>query len=249
MLHFVPLPSQKESCTATRLNIISSLLLTLADGTYFSSSVGASIKHSPVPAKLSQKQRKILAMANKEASVEPTASKPTPTVTPSKSNGKAWWVTSTHNCQEITCWFLLLELHQQQIKWVVFLNDWVAWNDKPKENYYPTASIFLSFFFASNFTAIFHSYSSHQSIGLLVALMRSQYCMHKLHKKIKWECHLIYNSTSIRSDQPVFLRVYIMFVLVTNFCMYQVVIVWSDAVIAGRKPCTSTRVLKHDPVC
>lgn len=90
MLNFVPLLSQKESCTATRFNIISSLLLTLADGTYFSSSVGASIKHSPVPAKLSQKQRKILAMANKEASVESTASKPTPTVTPSKSSGKAW---------------------------------------------------------------------------------------------------------------------------------------------------------------
>nr|XP_046255607.1 inhibitor of Bruton tyrosine kinase [Scatophagus argus] len=49
-----------------------------------------SIKHSPVPAKLSQKQRKMLAMANKEASVESTASKPTPTVTPSKSGGKAW---------------------------------------------------------------------------------------------------------------------------------------------------------------
>ncbi|XP_035527908.1 inhibitor of Bruton tyrosine kinase [Morone saxatilis] len=53
-------------------------------------SVSASIKHTPVPAKLSQKQRKMLAMANKEASVESTASKPTPTVTPSKSSGKAW---------------------------------------------------------------------------------------------------------------------------------------------------------------
>ncbi|XP_059195458.1 inhibitor of Bruton tyrosine kinase [Centropristis striata] len=53
-------------------------------------SVNTSIKHSPVPAKLSQKQRKMLAMANKEASVESTASKPTPTVTPSKSSGKAW---------------------------------------------------------------------------------------------------------------------------------------------------------------
>ncbi|XP_058504067.1 inhibitor of Bruton tyrosine kinase isoform X1 [Solea solea] len=48
------------------------------------------MKHSPVPTKLSQKQRKMLAMANKEASVESTASKPTPTVTPSKSSGKAW---------------------------------------------------------------------------------------------------------------------------------------------------------------
>ncbi|XP_071061913.1 inhibitor of Bruton tyrosine kinase isoform X3 [Pseudochaenichthys georgianus] len=58
------------------------------------SSVSSSLKHSPVPAKLSQKQRKMLAMANKEASVEasvePTTSQPTPTVTPSKSSVKAW---------------------------------------------------------------------------------------------------------------------------------------------------------------
>ncbi|XP_035484753.2 inhibitor of Bruton tyrosine kinase [Scophthalmus maximus] len=53
-------------------------------------SVSTSVKHSPVPTKLSQKQRKMLAMANKEASVESTASKPTPTVTTSKSSGKAW---------------------------------------------------------------------------------------------------------------------------------------------------------------
>uniref|UniRef100_A0A3Q4BQQ8 BTB domain-containing protein n=1 Tax=Mola mola TaxID=94237 RepID=A0A3Q4BQQ8_MOLML len=53
-------------------------------------SVNASIKHSPVPAKLSQKQRKILAMASKEANVESIASKTTPTVTPSRSSGKAW---------------------------------------------------------------------------------------------------------------------------------------------------------------
>ncbi|KAK5862724.1 hypothetical protein PBY51_018093 [Eleginops maclovinus] len=57
------------------------------------SSVSSSLKHSPVPAKLSQKQRKMLAMANKEASVEPTASKPNPTVTPSKSSVKAWATT------------------------------------------------------------------------------------------------------------------------------------------------------------
>ncbi|XP_011603638.2 inhibitor of Bruton tyrosine kinase isoform X4 [Takifugu rubripes] len=49
-----------------------------------------SMKHSPGPAKLSQKQRKILAMANKEASVESNISKPTQTVAPSKSSGKAW---------------------------------------------------------------------------------------------------------------------------------------------------------------
>ncbi|CAN9514113.1 unnamed protein product [Ophioblennius macclurei] len=52
--------------------------------------VGTSIKHSPISTKLSQKQRKMLAMASKETSVESTASKPTPTVTPSKSSGKAW---------------------------------------------------------------------------------------------------------------------------------------------------------------
>nr|XP_019946672.1 PREDICTED: inhibitor of Bruton tyrosine kinase [Paralichthys olivaceus] len=52
-------------------------------------SVSTSMKHSPVPTKLSQKQRKMLAMANKEASVESTASKPTPTATPSKSSGKS----------------------------------------------------------------------------------------------------------------------------------------------------------------
>lgn len=52
-------------------------------------SVSTSVKHSPITTKLSQKQRKLLAMANKEASVESTASKPAPTVTPSKSSGKA----------------------------------------------------------------------------------------------------------------------------------------------------------------
>ncbi|XP_060907178.1 inhibitor of Bruton tyrosine kinase [Labrus mixtus] len=52
-------------------------------------SVSASIKHSPVPAKLSQKQRKMLAMANKETSLETTTSKSSPTQ-PSKSSGKAW---------------------------------------------------------------------------------------------------------------------------------------------------------------
>uniref|UniRef100_H3CN40 Inhibitor of Bruton tyrosine kinase n=1 Tax=Tetraodon nigroviridis TaxID=99883 RepID=H3CN40_TETNG len=49
-----------------------------------------SMKHFPGPTKLSQKQRKILAMANKEASVESNTSKPTQPVTPSKSSGKAW---------------------------------------------------------------------------------------------------------------------------------------------------------------
>lgn len=72
-------------------------------------SVNTSIKHSPVPAKLSQKQRKMLAMANKEASVESSASKPTPTGTPSKSSGKAWWVSpnlksTTHRCWQKSFW-------------------------------------------------------------------------------------------------------------------------------------------------
>ncbi|KAL6108805.1 ibtk [Pungitius sinensis] len=53
-------------------------------------SVSTGIKHSPVPTKLSQKQRKMLAMANKEGVVESAASKATSPVTPLKSSGKAW---------------------------------------------------------------------------------------------------------------------------------------------------------------
>ncbi|XP_076006412.1 inhibitor of Bruton tyrosine kinase isoform X2 [Genypterus blacodes] len=53
-------------------------------------SVGVSSKHSPASSKLSQKQRKMLAMAHKEASVESTTTKLTPTVTPSKGSVKAW---------------------------------------------------------------------------------------------------------------------------------------------------------------
>lgn len=53
-------------------------------------SVSTNIKHSPVSTKLSQKQRKMLALASKETSVESTASKPAPAVTPSKTSGKAW---------------------------------------------------------------------------------------------------------------------------------------------------------------
>ncbi|XP_031178617.1 inhibitor of Bruton tyrosine kinase [Sander lucioperca] len=71
-------------------------------------SVSTSIKHSPVPTKLSQKQRKMLAMANKEASVESTASKPTPTVTPSKSSGKAW-ATAVQSPPSSCCFRALLE--------------------------------------------------------------------------------------------------------------------------------------------
>eukprot|EP00063_Salmo_salar_P080925 XP_014055760.1 PREDICTED: inhibitor of Bruton tyrosine kinase-like isoform X2 [Salmo salar] len=52
-------------------------------------SVGSSSKQSPLPAKLSQKQRKMIAMATKEGSVEGVLSKSTPVITPSKSV-KAW---------------------------------------------------------------------------------------------------------------------------------------------------------------
>ncbi|KAM4580467.1 inhibitor of Bruton tyrosine kinase [Odontesthes bonariensis] len=53
-------------------------------------SIGTNVKHSPVSTKLSQKQRKMLAMANKEASGDSPASKAAPSTTPSKSSGKAW---------------------------------------------------------------------------------------------------------------------------------------------------------------
>ncbi|XP_028985270.1 inhibitor of Bruton tyrosine kinase [Betta splendens] len=56
-------------------------------------SIITSIKHSHVPTKLSQKQRKMLAMANKEASVETTSAKSAPAGTPSKSSGKTWATT------------------------------------------------------------------------------------------------------------------------------------------------------------
>ncbi|KAJ8290893.1 hypothetical protein GJAV_G00018920 [Gymnothorax javanicus] len=48
-----------------------------------------SVKPSPFPAKLSQKQRKMLAMATKEGAAEGVSAKSPPVVTPSK-NGKAW---------------------------------------------------------------------------------------------------------------------------------------------------------------
>ncbi|KAM9723342.1 inhibitor of Bruton tyrosine kinase [Menidia menidia] len=53
-------------------------------------SVSTNIKHSPVSTKLSQKQRKMLAMASKEASGDSPAAKAAPANTPSKSSGKAW---------------------------------------------------------------------------------------------------------------------------------------------------------------
>ncbi|XP_061572215.1 inhibitor of Bruton tyrosine kinase [Cololabis saira] len=53
-------------------------------------SPGSNMKHSPASTRLSQKQRKMLALAGKEAGGEPAASKPAPTATPSRSSGKAW---------------------------------------------------------------------------------------------------------------------------------------------------------------
>ncbi|CAB1333636.1 unnamed protein product, partial [Coregonus sp. 'balchen'] len=52
-------------------------------------SVGSSSKQSPLPAKLSQKQRKMIAMATKEGSAECALSKSAPVITPLKS-AKAW---------------------------------------------------------------------------------------------------------------------------------------------------------------
>ncbi|XP_047217059.1 inhibitor of Bruton tyrosine kinase [Girardinichthys multiradiatus] len=52
--------------------------------------VTSHIKHSPVSSKLSQKQRKMLAMVNREASVDSPPSKSAPIVTPPKSSEKTW---------------------------------------------------------------------------------------------------------------------------------------------------------------
>ncbi|KAG7240618.1 hypothetical protein INR49_026673 [Caranx melampygus] len=88
----LPCPSRPPPVLDLRtiMDMEASSLQTLGATPKSPGSVGTSVKHSPVPTKLSQKQRKMLAMANKDASVESTASKPTPTVTPSKSSGKAW---------------------------------------------------------------------------------------------------------------------------------------------------------------
>uniref|UniRef100_A0A4W5Q7Q0 Uncharacterized protein n=2 Tax=Hucho hucho TaxID=62062 RepID=A0A4W5Q7Q0_9TELE len=52
-------------------------------------SVGSSSKQSPLPAKLSQKQRKMITMATKEGSAECALSKSALVITPSK-NAEAW---------------------------------------------------------------------------------------------------------------------------------------------------------------
>lgn len=74
----------------TIMDMEASSLQTLGATPKSPASVGTGVKHAPVPTKLSQKQRKMLAMANKEGVGESVASKPTPPVTPLKSSGKAW---------------------------------------------------------------------------------------------------------------------------------------------------------------
>ncbi|KAM9852655.1 inhibitor of Bruton tyrosine kinase [Aulostomus maculatus] len=72
----------------------------------------SSSKHSPAPAKLSQKQRKMLAMANKEASVE---SKPTPIVTPSKSSSGKAWATAVQSPSSSCSFRALLEEEENRL--------------------------------------------------------------------------------------------------------------------------------------
>ncbi|KAM7420261.1 hypothetical protein PAMA_014796 [Pampus argenteus] len=78
-------------------------------------SVSTISKHTPVAAKLSQKQRKMLAMANKEASVEYTASKPAPTVTPSTSSSGKAWATAVHSPPSSCSFRALLEEEENRL--------------------------------------------------------------------------------------------------------------------------------------
>uniref|UniRef100_A0A1A8RFS5 Inhibitor of Bruton agammaglobulinemia tyrosine kinase n=2 Tax=Nothobranchius rachovii TaxID=451742 RepID=A0A1A8RFS5_9TELE len=71
-------------------------------------SPGTNIKHSLVSTKLSQKQRKLLAMASKEASGESPASKPAPTGTPSRCSEKAW-ATAVQSSPSLCSFRALLE--------------------------------------------------------------------------------------------------------------------------------------------
>uniref|UniRef100_A0A1A7WGB9 Inhibitor of Bruton agammaglobulinemia tyrosine kinase n=1 Tax=Iconisemion striatum TaxID=60296 RepID=A0A1A7WGB9_9TELE len=70
--------------------------------------ISSNIKHSLVSTKLSQKQRKMLAMASKEASVESPASKPAPTGALSKSSEKAW-ATAVQSSPSLCSFRALLE--------------------------------------------------------------------------------------------------------------------------------------------
>ncbi|XP_067366528.1 inhibitor of Bruton tyrosine kinase isoform X2 [Channa argus] len=74
----------------TIMDMEANSLQTLGASSKSPGSVTTAIKHSPASIKLSQKQRKMLAMANKEASVDTASSKSAPAITPSKSSGKAW---------------------------------------------------------------------------------------------------------------------------------------------------------------
>uniref|UniRef100_A0A3P8VIF4 Inhibitor of Bruton tyrosine kinase n=1 Tax=Cynoglossus semilaevis TaxID=244447 RepID=A0A3P8VIF4_CYNSE len=105
---------KRKLCCVILMDIIYSLftLATLNEFSLLFCSVSSSIKHSPVTTKLSQKQRKMLALASKEANVEATASKPTPTVTPSKSTGKAWLVRAN---MKTTVFLLIL----QRLPWTM----------------------------------------------------------------------------------------------------------------------------------
>ncbi|XP_054637532.1 inhibitor of Bruton tyrosine kinase isoform X1 [Dunckerocampus dactyliophorus] len=73
-------------------------------------------KHYPTPTKLSQKQRKMLALASKETSVESTASRPTPTITPSKSSSGKAWATAVQSPPSSCSFRALLEEESQLIR-------------------------------------------------------------------------------------------------------------------------------------
>lgn len=127
----------------------------ITDSTHFSCSVNTSIKHSPVPAKLSQKQRKILAMASKEASVESTnVSKTTPTVTPSKSSGKAWWVSSIMGLKPAIGMTSSALSHQRLPIW---LHGMTNPNPQSKCSSAEGLNVFYLFIFTISLPANFHS--------------------------------------------------------------------------------------------
>lgn len=78
-------------------------------------SISTSSKHSPVTTKLSQKQRKMLALAaNKEPNIEPIMSKPTPIVTASKVPAKAW-ATAVQSPPSSGSFRALLEEEEKQL--------------------------------------------------------------------------------------------------------------------------------------
>uniref|UniRef100_A0A3B5MT57 Inhibitor of Bruton agammaglobulinemia tyrosine kinase n=1 Tax=Xiphophorus couchianus TaxID=32473 RepID=A0A3B5MT57_9TELE len=74
----------------TIMDMEASSLQTLGDGLRTDWIRAGTVKHSTVSSKLSQKQRKMLAMASREAIVDSPPSKSVPIATPSKSSEKAW---------------------------------------------------------------------------------------------------------------------------------------------------------------